>query len=337
MAFFRGVVDILGLSENKTWDDVRREFTADQVKEIHGLYGFLWPRDTDIYSLLPKPDGQCRALYTGIIDPTTIPRFALGSVPLFDEILIQQPFVNPADVKPDFSPVESPHAHRHQTLKNVFLLLILIPYIDAGFVNFFPDPCVFDEHLLRQMLKMAEARSGDVQLEDAEKDNLINMAREDYTRAIRSMPRKFQKQWLTSTVEDMGEMAQHIDEPLIEEILDVMQEQHREDPFSFLQDQVPDAGGGQFMIRSMAPNLEISFVVAQATGSILVTDQPYRWKEITTTRDAPTIRAANPWDGLARSISRLNYVLDANPETNIRERANERYSAVRNAFSPDIA
>ena len=177
------VEKILGLNKDKTWDDVRRELTPDQVAEIHRVYAFLWPRDTDIYSLLPKPDGQCRALYTGMIDPTTIPGFALGSAPLFDEILIQQPFVNPAEVKPDFSPVHSPHLYRQHTLKNVFLLFVLMPYIDAGFVNFFPDPCVFDEHLLKQMMQMAEARSGDVQLDAAEEGILMGMARDDFHRA----------------------------------------------------------------------------------------------------------------------------------------------------------
>ena len=326
------VEDILGLNKGKTWDDVRRELTPDQVAEIHRVYAFFWPRDTDIYSLLPKPDGQCRALYTGIIDPTTIPGFALGSAPLFDEILIQQPFVNPGEVKPDFSPVDSPHLYRQHTLKNVFLLFVLMPYIDAGFVNFFPDPCVFDEHLFKQMMEMAEARSGDVQLDAAEEGVLMGMARDDYYRAIRSMPRESQKKWLRSTVQNMGEMAQGIDETLFEAILDLMQEQHKEDPFALLQDDDPHAKEGQLMIRSMAPNLEMSFVVAQATGSMLITDQPYRWKEITAPRNIPTTKSANRWHHLAESISSLSYLLDANPGTNFFNRSNGSYASVRNAF-----
>ena len=329
---YNAVEKILGLNKDKTWDDVRRELTPDQVAEIHRVYAFLWPRDTDIYSLLPKPDGQCRALYTGMIDPTTIPGFALGSAPLFDEILIQQPFVNPAEVKPDFSPVHSPHLYRQHTLKNVFLLFVLMTYIDAGFVNFFPDPCVFDEHLLKQMMQMAQARSGDVRLDAAEEDILMGMARDDYHRAIRSMPRESQKKWLASTVQAMGEMAQGIHETLFEAILDLMQEQHQKDPFALLQDGDPHAKEGQLMIRSMAPNLEMSFVVAQATGSMLITDQPYRWKEITAARNIPTTRNANPWDHLAESISSLNYQLDANPETNFSNRSDGSYATVRNAF-----
>ena len=327
-----GVVDILGFDKDKTWDDIRRELTANQVKEIHGLYGFLWEPDTDIYSLLPKPDGESRALYTGIIDPRTIPEFALGSAPFFDQVLIQHPFVNPAEVRPKFSPVDSPHRYMHQTVKNVYLLLTLMPYIDAGFVNFFPDPCVFDENLRRQMMDMAEARSGDVDLDTPENEIVMRLGRDDYFRVIRSLPRDSQKRWLTSMVKDMGEAAQHIDGAVIESVLDLMQEQNEEDPLSLLRNGIPDEEDGQLMMMSMAPNLEISFVVAKATGSMLITDQPYRWKEITRALDAPTTEKANPWDHLAKSISSLKYVLDANPETNFHERAGGRYGPVRNAF-----
>ena len=209
---------------------------------------------------------------------------------------------------------------------------MLMPYIEAGFVNFFPDPCVFDEHLLKQMMQMAEARSGDVQLDAAEERILMRMGRDDYYRAIRSMPRESQKKWLASTVKDMGEIAQGIDETLFEAILDLMQEQHQEDPFALLQDGDPHADEGQLMIKSMAPNLEMSFVVAQATGSMLITDQPYRWKEITAARNTPTTKNANPWEHLAESIGSLNYVFDANPETNFFNRSDGSYAPVRNAF-----
>ena len=56
LTLYNGIEDILGFNKGKTWDDVRRELSNDQIAEIHRLYGFLWPVDTDIFSLLPKPD-----------------------------------------------------------------------------------------------------------------------------------------------------------------------------------------------------------------------------------------------------------------------------------------
>jgi len=119
IAFCRGVENILGLSRGKTWEDVRKELSDEQVKNIHELFGFFWPIDTDIIGLLPKPDGNLRALYTGIIDPRIIFKFATSAALYFDEIIIQNPFVNPASVKPDFSPVQNPHQYKQQTLKNL--------------------------------------------------------------------------------------------------------------------------------------------------------------------------------------------------------------------------
>ena len=162
------VIDILGLNKGKTWDDVRREFDEEHVKKIHKVYKTLWPPYTDILSLLPKPDNELRALYSGIIDPRLVSFFVTSLTPYFDQLLIQSPFVNPACVRPKFSPTESPHKHLNQTLKNVLVLLTLEPFIDAGFVNLFPDPCDFDIHLRSQIMDMAEERCSDIEIDGNE-------------------------------------------------------------------------------------------------------------------------------------------------------------------------
>ncbi|HEY1946742.1 MAG TPA: DUF4238 domain-containing protein, partial [Bryobacteraceae bacterium] len=154
-----GIHKILGLADGKTWDDVRRELSSDQVKEIHGLYGSLWPLETDLLKLLPKPDGSLRALYTGIIDVRTIGGSVTSLVPYFDEILVQTPFINPWSMRKEYSPIDSSHQFKAQTLKNVALFLSLMPSIKAGYINLFPDPCAFDRHLLEQMFNMAKERT----------------------------------------------------------------------------------------------------------------------------------------------------------------------------------
>ena len=71
ISFARGIHSILGL-DTKSWNDIRRELSDEMVKKIHELYGVLWTPDTDIVSLLPKPDKSLRAIYTGVLDPRTI-------------------------------------------------------------------------------------------------------------------------------------------------------------------------------------------------------------------------------------------------------------------------
>lgn len=94
MLFYNCLNNILGFNEGKDWDDIRRDLSSDQVRDIHEAFGLIWPVDTDIVSLLPKPDKRLRAVYTGIIDVFTFARFATGATLYFDELL-QNPFMNP--------------------------------------------------------------------------------------------------------------------------------------------------------------------------------------------------------------------------------------------------
>ncbi|MEZ0603257.1 hypothetical protein ACAX43_14060 [Paraburkholderia sp. IW21] len=54
---------------------------------------------------------------------------------------------------------DSPSQHKEQTLKNVFLLFMLEPYIDAGYVHLIPDPGDFNNEFGRTAMKMAQQRT----------------------------------------------------------------------------------------------------------------------------------------------------------------------------------
>ena len=332
LSLYNGVFDILGFNEKETWEDVQREINPDHVKEIYGLYGFLWPPDTDIFSLLPKPDGECRALYTGLIDPRTVPLFALGCASWFDQVLIQHPFVNPASVKADFSPVHSSHLYLHQTLKDLYLLLTLMPYIDAGFVNFFPDPCAFDDNLRRQMMAMAKARSDAANFDTTPDDTFLSLAEDDHRRSILTAPRELRRAWIMQASQDNSDTLENMDEAMIEAVLDRMEEQSEHDPLAPLQNDVAHAYKGQLTLMHMAPNLEMSFVLSQATGSMLITDQPHRWKEMAQFSVPPRAQEPASWGRLEELISSQSYVFDANPQTNYRNRALGDYFSFRNSL-----
>jgi hypothetical protein len=79
LAFCRAIKGILELDAGKTWLDVRREITDEQIARIYEFYSVLWPRETNIYSLLPKSDGRFRALYTGALDVRVI---GLNALPM---------------------------------------------------------------------------------------------------------------------------------------------------------------------------------------------------------------------------------------------------------------
>ena len=162
LLFCEAIRDILGVDIGKSWLEVRRGITNEQIAEIYGYYGFLWPKETDIYSLMPKSDGTNRALYTGTLDTRVLGVRALPMASMFDEFLIQNPLINTNNVKPEFSPVESPGSYKYQALKDFNLMLNLEPYIRHGLINLIPSPSDFDLHLMRAVMDMSALRRKEI-------------------------------------------------------------------------------------------------------------------------------------------------------------------------------
>lgn len=83
LLFGRAVERILGLDEGKSWLEVRKELGNDQVAQIHELYAGLWPEDTSIPGLIPRPNPRfSRAVFMGLVDPRTIASNVVVSFPV---------------------------------------------------------------------------------------------------------------------------------------------------------------------------------------------------------------------------------------------------------------
>jgi hypothetical protein len=319
MAFCNGVTDILGLSAGKTWTDVRKELSNEQVKRIHELYGFLWPIETDIISLLPKPDGALRALYTGIVDPRVTSAASLTHY--FDEIIIQNPFVNPNYIKPEYNPTKNPHQYKQQTLGNVLLLLNLAPFIDAGYINFIPDPCVFDSYLQKQMFSMAEERSETHRLVGNDRRIMESLSRDDFERSVRMLPKDQQRAQIHQAIPGLSDKQ-------INEMLGYLDLKMQEDPFTSLQSDLYK-DGGQLMMVNMTPNFEISLFLSQITGSLLLTDSNYRWSEITSAQNKESGMVIYNWNGVSKCINSLEYISSVNLEAILQLRRSQKLGKFR--------
>lgn len=322
LIFYNGIEDILGFNKGKTWDDVRRELGNEQISKIHRLYGSLWPIDTDILSLLPKPDNTLRALYTGVLDPRTL--FGFCVAPYFDELLIQHPFINPNTVKPELSPLDSPNKHKYQVLKNIFLFLLLQPFIRAGVVNFIPDPCSFDNLLHLEMRAMAEHRRDSQIIDENEKELLKIMNKDDFNRILRMLPREKQ-------IHRIRQALPEISNDELEALLEYRKVLNEQDPLVLLQE-YDFSESGLFMIGSLAPNFEMALFIAQSTGSIIVTDSETRWQELRTAQSRVNGIVTYPWDDYRKVIEEQEYFFSTMPEVCFENRMNGSFSGIRNLF-----
>jgi Protein of unknown function (DUF4238) len=286
-----GIVNVLGLKQEKDWISVRRDLTDEQISNIYLLYEGLWPRETDLLQLLPKPDGIARAVYTGSIHPTAITDFALGASLYFGELIVQHPFLHAGTVKKKFSPVDNPRAYRQEFLKTTIFFLTVMPLVELGLVNLIPDPCDFDVHLRDQMMHMAKSRSAEMQFDPRKEPRMEQLMKQDFQRGLMSMPQGALRSQLLKASPELAGLN-------MEEALRGIQQLKERDPLADLQEGSLAGGekGGQFNLMKLAPNFEMTMYLAQATGACIVTDSFFRWAEV---KRAIRQRAGESYSGLA--------------------------------------
>ncbi|MBI5187134.1 MAG: SEC-C domain-containing protein [Nitrospinae bacterium] len=189
LRFFHIITKILNINEDSDWNNIRRNLTDEKIADIHRAVAMLWPSETDLMSLLPRPDSKVvRALYIGILDPRVIYKNVVSFSLFADEILIQSPFLNANIMNKDYSPIDNPGQYRQETIKNLTFLIELMPLIESGQVNLIPDPCIFNPVLRRQVMEEAEKRLGKVELDEKSKEAMETLVKEDFERFILSLP-----------------------------------------------------------------------------------------------------------------------------------------------------
>lgn len=306
--FCHAVQDILGLKSGKTWDDVRRELSDEQVKRIHEAFGSLWPGDTDLSELLPRPRKDTfRAVYLGVSDPRIVEAMVLGWLPYFDQVVLTHPFINPLHIKPEFSPTKSPSQHKAQTLKNVLLLLLLEPYIQAGYLHLIPDPGDFNPQFGMSVLQMAEQRTAGWKPARNSMGRLEALAEDDHRRLMRQLPESSLKR----------SMRQHMSEASdaeIEAAIMHIKSELAADPYALLQPIAPGEAGAQSLYFK-GYSLESAMYLASLTGSAIYTDVEAHWQQLHIhARQAD--RASNTvWAPVVDSLRAVDFPIDINPQT----------------------
>jgi Protein of unknown function (DUF4238) len=267
LMFVRAVEDILGLNVGKSWDDVRRELSDDQIKQIHVAFSGLWPpRDTDIASLLPRPDARAfRALYVGLVDARTIAVSVVGWLRYFDEVFLLHPFVNALAIRPEYSPIDTPSKYKEQTLKNVALLLALAPYIQAGMVHLIPDPLELNTSLREVVWNIAREKRQTLQLDPGDLEVTTRLGEDDFKRALGRLP--------DANLRDMfARNDPQLSQEQLNNVVKYIKSQHEEDPLALLQPATPGEGGAQ-MHTTRGVNFELGLFLAQLVGAAIYTDQ----------------------------------------------------------------
>ncbi len=324
-AFLNAVVDILGLNNGKDWDHVRQHLSDDQVRRIHRTLERLWPTDTNLAELLPRPDKRVfRAVYMGFVDPRTIAEGVVGQLAYFDEIFVLNPFPNPRYMSPDCSPVESPSQHKPQLLKNLSVLFALQPFIDAGIVHLVPDPMEFNPDFRREVIAMAQERTANWSLKPEETQSGMNLGTDDFQRSISRLPEDQLRRLFRQSDPD-------IDPELLDAVVEQMKAKLLADPLALLQPLPDKTEGGELqMLRCM--NLELALFVAHLTGAAVFTDQQLFWRQLHEQTAAATAGRSPRWGRLAQCMAARSFAIELNPLINLEIREASKLGRMRRFF-----
>jgi hypothetical protein len=165
--------------------------------------------------------------------------------------------------------------YRQEFLKSVVLFMAMMPVVEQGLVTLFPDPCNFDFHLRDQTLEMAKVRSQGMKVDPKEDAGFMELMKEDHKRSMLLMPREALRRQVQRD-------SPELDETAVGGVLRAFDLLRERDPLSVLQEGSLEGGeaGGQLIPLKLAPNFEITMYLSQATGSCIVTDSVFRWREL---------------------------------------------------------
>lgn len=328
LVLHRGILSILEMDAGKDWTAVRKDLTEEQIREVYFLYEALWPLETDLLSLLPKPDGRARAVYTGSLHPQSIVEFAMGASLYFGELIVENPFVHAGTVAEKFRPTECPRSYHLEFLKSVAFFVNVMPLVHAGLINLIPDPWTFDYHLRRETMAMAEARASGLRISLHDEPRLKELVRQDFMRDVLMWPRDAQEARMRENFPDLDDAGRA-------EMWCALEWMKEQDPLTALQDGIFGGGeeGGQVRLMQMGPNFEIAMYLAQATGASIVTDSAFRWQEILR---AARSRVGTPparLQGLAAKITDTTFPFPNDPDRIVRLAHDGTFGAYQSLYA----
>lgn len=324
-AFLRAVYGVLEIKDESAWDRIQRSLSDEQVAQLHRISQSLWPPDTDLTALLPRPgDGRLRAVYMGPSDVRSAGKSFISLIPLFDQIWVMDPFMAARNLRPEYSPVTTPGPHKQQLLKNVMFWLMLEPLIRAGKVVVFPDPGDMSPEFQHAMREMAQERTANWHPKPQDYVEFRRFAEEDTKRSLLQLPDDVLRPIFKRAAPDKSDA-------FIQQVIDHMRLEAERDPLALLQ-VLPDATllNQTFALRSV--NLEVAVFIAQSLGAIIVTNVHALWEHLhlhtraaAAIGEAPSTDAGMPMKGAMNPLDSLE--LAASPA------ADEARVALRNLLT----
>lgn len=285
--------DIFGL--NRPWDKVKESITDARIREFYRFVAALWPVNTALLNILPAPDSSLRALYLGENEPEMMVRNVFRFSLYADQILVVNPFLNPNVIAEQENPIVKPGEWRIQTLRVIYQICQLAPWIESGLVLLIPDPGDFNYSFRVKTWELAAARLKGKKPSDEDIDESMIKART--RRVLLLSPRDYIER-------TMREANPGITDDEVARTLQEMDRDRVNDPL--LPNDTLDRMPTQTMVSTLGANLEMGLYICHATGSFPYTNVKFRWREILAAKQ-DLDATAQIWSPLTKAFQQLEF------------------------------
>ncbi len=309
--------------------EYKQAFTAEAVRKIYEAITEIWPPDTNIQSVLERSRADVSGLYVGDYEFGFLSRAVVRHSIYANKILLVEPFQHPHILSAQYNPIENPDQYRAQTLKDVNFYFSMLPWIEAGIVEFIRTPADFDRRLNFDALKRAQLVAKDATVQAAIQESAKDLQerhsdREARHLAILSAPDSYLRRIFSAVRKENKNKDDKFSE---EDFISYVQYERERDP-NFLEPlQTP--GSGQLHNFFSGGLMEMASSAAQMTGSYLFTDLKAKWVQIE--RDRGTNAETEVWSPFAKAVqnTRLQYLNNLSLEHALRLRAEGRLENLR--------
>ncbi|MFL6264024.1 MAG: SEC-C metal-binding domain-containing protein [Thermoanaerobaculia bacterium] len=274
LATIAAILQLDRMPDDYQWRDVKRAVTPNAVRALHEAVARYWPTEQDLRRVLHAQRGQHSALYIGTYNPDSLIRGIKRHNLYSDTILIVDPFQHPNTIRPEFNPIENPQLNIASTLAAIRIWWELAPWVKQGIVKMIRTPGDYDVALDMSSIESSRKR--------AEHPELRKLAKKESENWREHMPgfEEYHRLWEPDSYleQKYRERSPNASPEEVQSFLRMINDRRLDHPF--FPESVYQTRGKQLLTISGGTNFDMALLVAEETGSHLITDLSYRWKRL---------------------------------------------------------
>lgn len=294
-------------------------------------------REKDPEDLLPKSSNNLRALYLGEISPANILQNICRFGLYVNEILIINPFLQSLYGAGEMcNPIDQPGQFIPDTIRNLFFIERLRPWISSGHVKLVVDPMLLDTKLHAQVVCSVSQRQSQIRLTPEDSAFFAKQSKEQMLIRFVSMNihnlsedvQRDPKRVIASLSKELARIIPHDDLQYAESYVQESIEVNKRINISDLR--APGGRISEFIFFRGGASLEMAMYLSALTGCFPYTDSPTKWRELLAASSNLSADAQR-WSPLTRAFQALDFPFlnHVDPAFALRLRQDGRLSSFR--------